>query len=39
MIPLFDATFVAAAGHTSWAVAVASLMLPALALRRMYSPT
>lgn len=38
-IPLFDATFVAAAGQTSWALAVAALMLPALALRRMYSPT
>jgi len=39
MIPLFDATFVAAAGHAPWAFAVASLMLPAMALRRMYSPT
>ena len=39
MIPLFDATFVAAAAHVSWAFAVASLMLPATALRRMYSPT
>src|SRR5436309_2569438 len=39
MIPLFDATFVAAAGEASWAFAVASLTLPAMALRRMYSPT
>ena len=39
MIPLFDATFVAAAGQAPWAFAVASLMLPAMALRRMYSPT
>ena len=39
LIPLFDATFVAAAAHVSWAFAVASLMLPATALRRMYSPT
>src|SRR5437867_1617162 len=39
MIPLFDATFVAAAGQAWWAVSVAALMLPALALRRMYSPT
>ena len=39
MIPLFDATFVAAAAQVSWAFAVASLMLPAMALRRMYSPT
>ena len=39
MIPLFDATFVAAAAQVSWAFAVASLILPAMALRRMYSPT
>ena len=39
MIPLFDATFVATAGEASWAFAVASLALPAMALRRMYSPT
>src|SRR5438093_148385 len=39
MIPLFDATFVAAAGEASWAFAIASLTLPAMALRRMYSPT
>src|SRR5213594_2869480 len=36
MIPLFDATFVATAGEASWAFAVASLALPAMALRRMY---
>ena len=31
--------FVAAAAQISWAFAVASLILPAMALRRMYSPT
>jgi len=39
LIPLFDATFVAAAGHAAWAFTVAALVLPAMALRRMYSPT
>src|SRR5436190_3935818 len=39
MSPLVDASFVAAAGQAPWAFAVASLMLPAMALRRMYSPT
>jgi len=39
LIPLFDATFVAAEGDLASAVAVAALALPALALRRLYSPT
>jgi len=39
LIPLFDSTFVAAASQVLWALAVAALVLPAMALRRMYSPT
>jgi 4-hydroxybenzoate polyprenyltransferase len=39
LIPAFDAVFVAAAGHLFWALAVASLIVPAALLRRAYSPT
>jgi hypothetical protein len=39
LIPLFDATFVAASGRPLSALLVASLMLPAIGLRRFYSPT
>ena len=39
LIPLFDAVFVAASGRPLSAIVVASLMLPALGLRRLYSPT
>ena len=39
LIPVFDAALVAAAGFEVWAVAVAAFSLPALALRRLYSPT
>jgi len=39
LIPLFDASFVAASGHPLSALVVASLMLPATGLRRFYSPT
>lgn len=39
LIPLFDATFVAAAGQALAAIVIAALLLPALALRRIYSPT
>jgi len=39
LIPLFDAVFVAAAGLPGLAAAVAALALPAIWLRRLYSPT
>jgi len=39
LIPLIDATFVAASGYVPSAVLVASLALPAIGLRRLYSPT
>ena len=38
LIPLFDATFVAASGRPLSALLVASLMLPAMGLRRLDSP-
>jgi 4-hydroxybenzoate polyprenyltransferase len=39
LIPLLDATFVAAGGSLLSAILVAALALPAIALRRLYSPT
>jgi UbiA prenyltransferase family len=39
LIPLVDATFVAASGYVPSAIVVASFALPAIGLRRLYSPT
>lgn len=39
LIPIFDATFVAGRGFAPAAIAIAALSLPALWLKRFYSPT
>jgi hypothetical protein len=39
LIPVLDATVCAVAGVPVWAIAVAALTVPALLLKRYFSPT